>query len=176
MQQRGPWERIASELVFESEHFTAYRDQVRRPDGKVGSYDWVSVPDQVRVAALFGNSLLLVDQYHYLIGPTLQLPGGSLEEGELSEEAARRELQQETGYAGGVWTSHGRLSPIPGLTPSRVHIWSAQDLAAGPTMPDSSERDLRTLLVPLDSARRAVLAGRVLCAASAALILLLTPT
>lgn len=171
MRHRGPWDKIASELTLTTPHFKVYRDQVKRPDGNAGQYDWIAVPDQVRVAAFVGDAILLVDQYHYLIGQTLQLPGGNLEDHEDGQNAARRELQQETGFTGGAWTSHGSISPLPGLTPARVHLWSVRDLTQGLASPESSERDLSVVRLAVQAAKDAVLNGKVQCAASAALIL-----
>jgi ADP-ribose pyrophosphatase len=170
MQHKGPWDKIASEPILTTQHFRVYRDRVKRPDGVIGQYDWVAAPDQVRVAALVGDSLLLVDQYHYLVGQTLQLPGGNLEGRESSEDAARRELQQETGYSGGDWISHGFVSPLPALTPARVHLWSVRNLTRTTASPEPSESDLRIVELAIQAAKEAVLAGRVQCAASASLI------
>jgi ADP-ribose pyrophosphatase len=170
MPHRGPWQELASEVVLSTPHFDVHRDRVERPDGSPGQYDWISAPDQVRVAALVADTILLIDQHHYLIGRTLQLPGGSLEGEEGSEVAARRELQQETGFHGGVWAGAGTVSPLPGLAPTRVHLWSARDLTPGTATPEPSERDLRVVRMTLAEARDAVLAGRVQCAASALLI------
>ena len=101
----------------------------------------------------------------------LQLPGGSKEGDESSEAAGRRELAQETGYTGGEWISQGVVYPLPGLTPAKVHLWLVRGAEEGRSHPESSERDLRYLTLPLHAARTAVFAGKVQCAASAALIL-----
>ena len=45
-----------------------------------------------------GDSVLLVKQYRLLIDrPSLEIPGGRVHEGELPEEAAKRECLEETG-------------------------------------------------------------------------------
>ncbi|WP_083672657.1 NUDIX hydrolase [Micromonospora sp. CB01531] len=174
MPHRGPWDKLASERTLHTPHFDVYRDQVRRPDGSIGHYDWVAAPDQVRVVALAGDSILLIDQYHYLAGQALQLPGGSLERGEESLVAARRELQQETGFSDGTWTNHGSVRPLPGLTTAQVHLWSVRNITEGPASPESAERDLRVVRLTVQSAEQAALDGKVECAASAALILRVT--
>jgi len=160
-------------VVYANSRLRVHRDEVVRPDGQIGSYDWVDVPDQVRVAAFLGTDLVLIDQHHYLVGRTLQLPGGNVEQHEDAHTAAQRELWQETGCHGGSWASHGELVPLPGLSPSKVHLWSASDLTPGNAEPEPSEADLRVVRVSLADAHVAVLDGRVGCAASAALILAL---
>jgi len=170
------WTRLATRVVYETPRLRLHRDDVTRPDGQVDHYDWVETPDQVRVAALVGEEVILIEQSHYLTGSALQLPGGSLDPDEDSRSAAQRELRQETGYHGGVWASYGQLCPLPSLSPVRVHLWFARDLAAGHAEPESAEADLRVRRMPLTGALDAVREGRVCCAASTALILAVSRT
>ncbi len=170
------WTRLATRVVYDTPRLRLRRDDVLRPDGDADHYDWVETPDQVRVAALVGEQIVLIEQSHYLMGPALQLPGGSLDQDEDSRSAAQRELRQETGYHGGVWASYGQLCPLPSLSPVRIHLWFARDLAAGHTEPEPAEADLRTLRLPLTGALDAVREGRVCCAASTALILAVSRT
>lgn len=143
-----------------------------RPDGGQGLYDWVKMPDQVRIAALVDGHLLVVEQYHYLVGPLWQLPGGAVDpDDENPQAAARRELAEETGYVGGMWTSQGDLFPLPGTTSARVHLRRAEHLTAGSAALDPAEADLRVHHVPLADAAQEALYGRLRCAPSAALVL-----
>jgi ADP-ribose pyrophosphatase len=173
MPDAGPWKKRTNQVVYATPRLSVYRDEVVRPDGKADQYDWVEVPDQVRVAALVGNGLLVIDQHHYLSGRMLQLPGGSIDPNEDDHQAARRELLQETGYRGGVWSSHGHLFPLPGVSPVKVHLWSARGLIAGPPKRDSAEADLRVVRLSLAEAVQAVRGGGMKCAASAFLILIM---
>ncbi|MFJ3307258.1 NUDIX domain-containing protein [Streptomyces sp. NPDC086549] len=172
METRGPWRRHGREQLCTTPRLVAYRDEITLPDGSPGHYDWVQVPDMVRVAALVDGRLLVIEQYHYLTGTMWQLPGGSMEPGERDSVAtAQRELAEETGYREGRWTPHGALHPMPGLTPARVHLWSADGLTPGYPSPEPGETDLKVRHIPLDDAARAVRAGRITCAPSAALVL-----
>lgn len=176
MSHRRGWTRLATRIVYDTPRLRLRRDDVIRPDGQADHYDWVETPDQVRVAALVDKEIILVEQSHYLVGAALQLPGGSLDQGEDSRGAAQRELRQETGYRGGVWAGYGQLCPLPSLSPVRVHLWFARDLAAGRAEPESAEADLRTVRLSLTGALDAVHEGRVCCAASIALILAVSRT
>ncbi|MGW0822836.1 NUDIX domain-containing protein [Streptomyces sp. NPDC002845] len=172
MEIRGPWRQHRQETLCATPRLVAYRDEVTLPDGGAGHYDWVQVPDLVRVAALVDGRLLLIEQYHYLAGPMWQLPGGSVDADDPdSGAAARRELAEETGYRDGRWRARGALHPLPGLTPARVHLWSVDGLTPGEPTPEAGEADLKVHHVPLDEAVRAARDGRIGCAASAALVL-----
>ncbi|MFE9650190.1 NUDIX domain-containing protein [Streptomyces sp. NPDC006365] len=173
-ERRGPWTRHGRVPLCATPCLTAYRDEVTLPHGERGAYDWVQVPDQVRVAALVDGALLVVEQYHYLAGTMWQLPGGSVDPADGgSRTAAHRELAEETGYRDGRWVDRGSLHALPGLTPARVHLWSTIDPMPSRAAPEPAEADLVVRHIRLDEAVFAVWDGRLRCAASAALVMML---
>ncbi|MEU4681857.1 NUDIX hydrolase [Streptomyces xinghaiensis] len=173
-ERRGPWICHGRVSLCSTPCLTAYRDEVTLPHGEPGTYDWVQVPDQVRVAALVDGALLVVEQYHYLAGPMWQLPGGSVDPADRGScTAAKRELAEETGYRDGRWSDRGSLHALPGLTPARVHLWSTIDPTPFCAAPEPAEADLVIQHISLDEAVFAVRDGRLRCAASAVLVMML---
>lgn len=107
-------------------HFrvAAYTDAAGR------RHDWEYVDREgLRPAALVvarllpsGDLILVRQERAAMGGPTVEFPAGLVDEGETVEQAAARELREETGYQGRV----ARVSPVlatsPGLTSERAYL------------------------------------------------------
>ncbi len=99
----------------------------RMADGSDSPYYVIRTCDYVTVlAATAEGSLLLVRQYRPAVGrETLELPSGHVEDGELPEAAARRELAEETGYEAEKLELLGTLAPDPGRQANKLWCFYA---------------------------------------------------
>jgi ADP-ribose pyrophosphatase len=79
----------------------------------------------------------------------LELPAGTLEEGELPLDSARRELEEETGLRGGSWREVTSFYTTPGFCRERMHLFFATDLDRGEASPADDE-DLELVRFPVD--------------------------
>jgi ADP-ribose pyrophosphatase len=70
----------------------------------------------------------------------LELPAGTLEEGESPLESARRELEEETGLTGGTWREATAFYTTPGFCRERMHLFFARDLERGAASPEDDEQ------------------------------------
>lgn len=107
------------------------------------------------------DRVLLVGQYRYPLDRySWEVPEGGGEFDEDPEAAARRELTEETGYAGGEWRELWRGDLSNSVTDEVAIMFVATGLVAGPASPEGTE-ELATRWVPFDEAMGMIAAGEI---------------
>ena len=122
------WKVLSTEYLIRRPWLTARRDVVQLPDGRVNpEYYILEYPDWVNVIAITKDGQVVLErQYRHGLGKTCyELPCGVIEAGETPLEAAKRELLEETGYAGGTWKHWMTLSPNPSTSTNLTHSFLA---------------------------------------------------
>lgn len=122
------WKVLSSEYLIRRPWLTARRDVAELPDGRINhEYYVLEYPDWVNIIAItVDGDFVLERQYRHGLGNTCyELPCGVIEEGEAPLEAAKRELLEETGYAGGEWREWMTLSPNPATSTNLAHSFLA---------------------------------------------------
>ena len=124
MEKDISWQTLSSEYLIKRPWLTARRDVVRLPNGVVeDEYYVLEYPDWINVIALTRDGRMILErQYRHALGETsYEIVAGVMEQGESPEEAARRELLEETGYSGGEWTHLMDLSANPSTMTNLCH-------------------------------------------------------
>lgn len=151
-----PWQAHGQSYLFRRPPWMVIRHQsFRLPSGREIADYWISeYPPWVNVVAVTQDDrLVLLRQYRPGLGAVhYEVPAGVTEAGEDAEQAARRELLEETGFGGGRWSLLCRLSANPALQNNLTTTFLAEGVErlAEPT-PETTE-DLRVHLVKADEA------------------------
>lgn len=95
------WKLLSSEYICKEPWATLRRDTCELPDGRINDHYYVlEYPDWVNMVGITAqNELLVIRQYRHGAGIlSLEIPAGTTEPGENPQDAAVREMLEETGY------------------------------------------------------------------------------
>lgn len=132
---------LKSEVVFDGKVVHVIRDDIETSDGHKSFREVVIHNGGVVIVALKDkDTILLVKQYRYpLKSVNIELPAGKLEIGEDPDYAAKRELEEETGYIAKEWKSLGYINTTPGICTEKLYLYLAKDLEFVGEHPDEGE-------------------------------------
>jgi len=136
-----PFEFLHSETLLKGRAFAIRRDTLKAPDGRETKFDIIEHGGSVIIVPIDKDgNLLFVRQYRHAAGmDLLELPAGTLEEGEDPAICAAREIREETGFAAGKIEEIGDFYLAPGYSTEFMHVYLAQDLRHDPLEADADE-------------------------------------
>ena len=149
---------IPRQLLFDAKWFKV----VARGQPDEDPYYMLELPDYVSVVAMTpSREILLVQQFRPVVErQTLELPSGHVEELESPEDAARRELLEETGFVAGHLELLGTLVPDVGRLANRMWCYFAPDVRAS-VQPHQREKGVSLVVLPEQEALRCAADGTV---------------
>ncbi len=152
---------IKSEPIFQGKIISLQVDHVRLPNGETATREIVRHPGAVAVMAFADGKLLVVEQYRKALEKSqVEIPAGKLERGEDPLEAAKRELEEETGYRCGSIRHVSSFYTSPGFADEVMHLYLAEDLTRGEANLDEDEF-LECGAITLEEARQYMAEGRI---------------
>lgn len=155
-------ERLATQRVYSGKLLRIDRDRVRLPNGRETDLEMVRHPGASAVVPFVTpDEVLLIRQFRYAAGGfILEVPAGTLHDGEDPEVCARREVEEESGHRPGRLARLGSMLTTPGFTDEVIHLWAAHDLTPSAQALDDDEV-LSVIRVPFDEAVRMVMRGEI---------------
>ena len=123
------WRVLDTEYLYRRPWLTVRRDTVQLPTGTVHpEYYVLEYPKWINVIAITdAGEYVMVKQYrHGLSIVATELCAGVVEEGEDPMDGAKRELLEETGYAGGEWELSMVISANPGSQNNLSYCYTAR--------------------------------------------------
>src|SRR5579862_6214468 len=146
-------------------------DRVRLPDGSESQREIVGHRGAVCIVPVLEGQVLLLRQFRLAAGGVLlEIPAGTLEEGEAPDACAARELEEETGYRAQTLRPLFSAFLAPGYSTELIHAYLAEGLTPGATHLDADEQVALTPL-PIAEVERRILAGEVQDAKTIAAVL-----
>jgi ADP-ribose pyrophosphatase len=136
----------SSETVYDGKLFDVTLERWGEHEREI-----VEHPGAVAIVAVDREQMLtLVRQRREAVRKNLvELPAGTLEDGEAPLESAQRELEEETGLTGGRWRKVMAFYTTPGFCREQMHLFFAEQLDRGKASPESDE-ELEIVRWPVD--------------------------
>jgi ADP-ribose pyrophosphatase len=123
-------EQLKREILYRGKVFDLIVDHVRYPSGSTGIREIAHhLGGAVVVPLADDRTVLLVEQLRYPLGRRiLELPAGKLFPGEDPLLAARRELEEETGWSAGRMEKLASFYTTPGFCDEELHLYLGREL------------------------------------------------
>lgn len=141
----------------------ALRNDILLDQGKpIRKWDIVEHPGAVVMVPITNEGkLILVKQWRRAVQEIiLELPAGTLEQGEPPELCAQRELQEEIGFRAKKMTSLGGFYSAPGFCSEYLHLFLAQDLEESALDADGDEA-IDLVVVNIDQVWKMIAEGKI---------------
>ncbi|KPJ48719.1 MAG: hypothetical protein AMJ38_04675 [Dehalococcoidia bacterium DG_22] len=153
---------VESRRLYEGRVVSLRVDRVKLPGGRLTVREVVEHAPVVAIVALDGRgNVLLVRQYRLPVQQSLlEIPAGGVDPGESAEEAAQRELQEETGQRAGRLERLCSFFASPGYCDEYMHLYLATGLEASALAADADE-SIEVVRLPLSEALQLIDRGEI---------------
>lgn len=165
------WEVIHSEYIIDRPWLHARRDHVKLPTGaEHDEYYILEYPEWINVIAITTDGMMVMErQYrHGLRRADIEICAGVAEPGEDPLDAAKRELLEETGYAGGTWREFMTIAPNPTNMTNYSHTFIAEGVTRCSGQHLDRTEDIEVLLMSPDEVFACLRDGAIIQALMAA--------
>ena len=116
--------------LHEGRVFNLVAENYTLKNGVTSEMDFIHHPGAAAMVPMASPSeVVLIKQYRHAIREFIwEIPAGTLDPDESPLNCAQRELVEETGYSSNDWHQLGTITPLPGYSDERIHIFLAADL------------------------------------------------
>ena len=158
------WKLLDKTLLIDTPMFDMYRYHLLHAEKQtehnffiIETFDWVNI-----VPITPECNIVLIRQYRAGSDSiSLEIPGGVMDHEKDPIEAAKRELEEETGYVNGKYELLGHAFPNPAFLKNRIYFVLARDvLPQGQINFDPSEY-IETEVVPLEDIPGLIASGKI---------------
>lgn len=167
------WELLEEEDVSPSKWFPLFRHKVKLSNGKIVDDYYISKLGDVAMifAVTKNNEVVFVRQYKHGAGEIIiELPAGRIKPGNTSEEEAKIELREETGYVAEVVEPLGEFFFEPSKDTLKVFAYLVRDVEVQLSQQLEETEDIEVLLIPAKEIDQKIVSGEIAASDTLAVI------
>ena len=171
--RRAGWTQLATRRAFECPWFAVRQDEVRLPSGESITYNVVEHPGWALIVPVRADGRIVMERvYRWALDAwMLECPSGGLD-GDPPDVAARRELEEETGYRASALEHLGNFAASDGYANERFDVFLARDVTDDGEMQREATEQMEIELHSMAELRALALRGEIADAPTALAILL----
>ena len=132
---------IQTKTVHKGNFLTLNSDKVLLPNGNTSTREWIKHPGAVCCIPILPDGKIgLIKQYRYAVKEQMiEIPAGKIDQNEIPEKCALRELEEEIGYRANKLTLLANIHPAVGFTDEKMWLYLAENLVKTKQCLDNDE-------------------------------------
>jgi ADP-ribose pyrophosphatase len=168
-----PWKQLSTKPIYDNPWISVREDQALMPDGRTTVYGVITTTPAVGVVGFVDDDhVVMVRQWRYVADRAMwEIPTGAANVAEALEDAARREMIEETGYRVGRLQLLSSFHSSKSVMDETCTVYLGTDLVLGAAQPDPTEF-IRVDVLPFTDVLAMVLSGEIMDAMTVVAVLL----
>lgn len=127
--------------VHRARLFSFTVEEARLPNGNTAEYGIIRHPGSTGIVPIAEDgTVLMMRQYRHAVAEyLLEIPAGTIENGESPLDCAMRELEEETGYTAREFTEIAQVYIVPAYSDEKIYVYLARGLKPATQHLDADE-------------------------------------
>jgi ADP-ribose pyrophosphatase len=157
------WKTLDCKVLLDHPRMRVVEDTVQLPSGHLTSYVRLdSAPDAVTVVCIGDAGILVQREYSHPPGEILlQFPGGKIEGDETPEQAAIRELREESGFTFSQCENLGWYYVSNRRSNAKMHVILAKEVTPTTKAGGDVEEEIQSFWMPLGQLKEMIAGGEI---------------
>ncbi|MCL2706745.1 MAG: NUDIX hydrolase [Dehalococcoidia bacterium] len=153
---------LSGNKLYTGHNISLRIDKVQLSSGQLTEREVIEHRGAVAIVALGADGRILLEKQfrHAVNKELLEIPAGGIDHGETPEDAAKRELQEETGYYPKKLIRLCGFYSAPGFTNEYLHLFLAYELVPSRLIADDTE-EIEIIWTPLHDAAEMIRKGEI---------------
>ena len=127
--------------VYEGKVYSLIKENVTLETGITTDVEFIEHPGATAIIPVVNKTrIILLKQYRHALRKHIwEIPAGTIDPQESALNCAKRELIEETGFSAEQWQILAKITPVPGYSDERIHVFLARGLQPAESNLDKDE-------------------------------------